>query len=157
VRTAGIVIASTRAAAGQYRDECAPVIEDWLRSRGFEVAGVHVVRDGEPVRRALKELISGRPAVVITSGGTGLSEDDRTPEVTEPFLERQLPGIMEAMRRAGTEKTPAAALSRGVAGTVGSTFVVNLPGSPGGVRDGLSVLDPIIEHICGQLEGRIEH
>jgi molybdenum cofactor synthesis domain-containing protein len=157
VRTAGIIIASTRAAAGLYQDECAPLIEQWLRGRGFDVAAVRVVKDGEPVRRALKELIAARAGVIITSGGTGLSEDDRTPEMTEPYLERQLPGIMEAMRRAGADKTPAAVLSRGVAGTVGGTFVVNLPGSPGGVRDGLAVLEPIIDHICGQLEGRNEH
>jgi molybdenum cofactor synthesis domain-containing protein len=95
--------------------------------------------------------------VLITSGGTGLSADDVTPELTEPFLTRSLPGIMESVRRAGAAKTPMAALSRGHAGVAGTTFVINLPGSPGAVQDGLAVLEPILDHICAQLEGNHEH
>ena len=94
---------------------------------------------------------------MITSGGTGLSPDDRTPDVTLPLLDREIPGIMEAIRRAGAAKTPLAALSRGYAGAAGHTFIINLPGSPKGVMDGLTVLDPVIGHLCDQLEGGHGH
>lgn len=156
-RTAGVVIASTRAAAGVYRDECGPVIQGWLQAQGFAVSDVAVVPDGPPVGEALRAMVTAQPAVLITSGGTGLSADDRTPEETAPLLERELPGLMEAIRRAGAANTPMAALSRGYAGTIGGTFVVNLPGSPGGVRDGLAVLEPLLGHICSQLEGHHDH
>lgn len=156
-RTAALVIASTRAAAGVYQDECAPLIQRWLAGKGYAVQRAEVVPDGDEVRNAIAQCLDGNPSVLITSGGTGLSEDDVTPELTEPFLTRTLPGIMEHVRRAGTAKTPMAALSRGHAGVAGSTFVINLPGSPGGVRDGLAVLDPILDHICAQLEGNHEH
>lgn len=156
-RRAGIIIASTRAASGVYPDRTGPIITEWLTGMGFDVLWVRVVPDGEPVREALAELLAEKPSVVVTSGGTGLSPDDRTPEMTEPFLDRTLPGIMEAIRRAGLEQTPTAVLSRGLAGASNSTFVINLPGSPGGVRDGLRVLETVIGHICGQLEGQREH
>lgn len=156
-RTAALIIASTRAAAGVYQDECAPLIQRWLVGKGYAVQRAEVVPDGPAVRDALEQCLKGKPAVLITSGGTGLSEDDVTPDLTEPFLTRSLPGIMEAVRRAGAEKTPMAALSRGHAGVSGRTFVINLPGSPGAVQDGLAVLDPILDHICAQLEGSHEH
>jgi molybdenum cofactor synthesis domain-containing protein len=98
-----------------------------------------------------------KPSVIITSGGTGLSADDVTPEQTEPLLDRTVPGIMEALRAAGLQKTPMASLSRGHAGIAGETFIVNLPGSPSGVMDGLSVLAPVLTHICDQLEGSHAH
>ncbi|WP_051470743.1 MogA/MoaB family molybdenum cofactor biosynthesis protein [Arthrobacter sp. 35/47] len=156
-RTAALIIASTRAAAGVYQDECAPLIQRWLVGKGYAVQRAEVVPDGPAVQDALEQCLKGKPAVLITSGGTGLSEDDVTPDLTEPFLTRSLPGIMEALRRAGAEKTPMAALSRGHAGVSGRTFVINLPGSPGAVQDGLAVLDPILDHICAQLEGNHEH
>lgn len=156
-RTAALIIASTRAAAGVYQDECAPLIQRWLVGKGYAVQRAEVVPDGPAVRDALEQCLKGKPAVLITSGGTGLSEDDVTPDLTEPFLTRSLPGIMEALRRAGAEKTPMAALSRGHAGVSGRTFIINLPGSPGAVEDGLAVLDPILDHICAQLEGSHEH
>ncbi|MCY0904712.1 MogA/MoaB family molybdenum cofactor biosynthesis protein [Arthrobacter sp. H14-L1] len=156
-RVAGIVIASTRAAAGAYPDASAPLIGEWLASRGFELLPAQIVPDGENVHDALQRMLSQRPAVIITSGGTGLSADDLTPEMTRPLLEREIPGIMEAIRAAGSVKTPTAALSRGYAGVSGRTFVLNLPGSAGGIRDGLAVLAPMLEHICDQLEGSHEH
>ncbi|GAB3538735.1 MogA/MoaB family molybdenum cofactor biosynthesis protein [Arthrobacter tecti] len=156
-RTAAIVIASTRAAAGVYEDECAPLIQRWLADRGFPVQRALVVPDGDAVGEAIARCLEDNPSVLLTSGGTGLSPDDVTPEQTEPFLTRPLPGIMEAVRRAGSSVTPMAALSRGHAGAAGTTFVINLPGSPGGVRDGLAVLEPILDHICAQLEGNHEH
>lgn len=157
LRTAAVVIASTRAAAGTYQDECGPAIADWLYRHGFAVADAVVVPDGDAVGSAIGAALEARPAVLLTSGGTGLSPDDATPEQTAPYLTRSLPGIMELMRRAGSEKVPTAVLSRGLAGTAGSTFVINLPGSPGGVRDGLAALSPLIDHICSQLEGRNDH
>ncbi|GAB3244914.1 molybdopterin-binding protein [Arthrobacter pigmenti] len=157
MRSAAIIIASTRAAAGSYQDECAPLIAAWLDECGYQVSGTDVVADGEPFRQALAKRLQGSPAMIITSGGTGLSPDDLTPEMTVGFLDRQLPGIMEAIREAGRTKTPMASLSRGYAGSSGSTFVINLPGSPSGVRDGLDVLTPLLDHICAQLEGRDAH
>ncbi|WP_415857264.1 MogA/MoaB family molybdenum cofactor biosynthesis protein [Sinomonas sp. G460-2] len=157
MRRAGIVIASTRAATGVYEDRSAPIIADWLAEHGFEVIPAAVVPDGPSVGAALRALLALAPTVVVTSGGTGLSPDDVTPEETRPLLDREVPGIMEALRRAGAAKTPLAALSRGYAGVSGATFVVNLPGSPSGVMDGLSVLDPLIGHLCDQLEGNHGH
>lgn len=154
---AGVVIASTRAAAGVYKDETGPVIADWLLEHGFEALPAVVVPDGDAVGAAVRALLMLDPAVIITSGGTGLSPDDRTPEVTLPLLDREVPGIMEAIRRAGTAKTPLATLSRGHAGAAGTTFIVNLPGSPQGVMDGLAVLDPVIGHVCEQLAGGHGH
>src|SRR4029453_7655433 len=103
-RKAGVVIASTRAAAGIYPDETGPVILDWLTEHGYEPFPVMVVPDGEPVGAAIRALLSQDPAVVITSGGTGLSPDDRTPEMTLPLLDREIPGIMEGIRRAGAPR-----------------------------------------------------
>lgn len=128
-----------------YADETGPIILDWLSEHGFDTfPPTMVVPDGEPVGAALRALLTQEPAVVITSGGTGLSPDDRTPEMTLPLLEREIPGIMEGIRRAGAAKTPMAMLSRGHAGGAagGKTFVINLPGSPPkGLMDGLAVLD----------------
>lgn len=156
-RRAAVLIASTRAATGVYTDRSAPVITAWLTGHGFGVGEPVVVPDGEEVGAALRRILKEAPAVIITSGGTGLSPDDSTPEMTEPLLERTIPGIMEAIRAAGRATTPHAALSRGHAGTAGRTFIVNLPGSPGGVADALGVLDPIIGHLCDQIEGGHGH
>ncbi|MEB7505955.1 MogA/MoaB family molybdenum cofactor biosynthesis protein [Arthrobacter koreensis] len=156
-RTAAILVASTRASAGVYQDEAGPLLQDWLYARGFDVVLAEVVPDGEEVGSALKRMLALEPSVIITSGGTGISPTDATPEQTLPLLDRQVPGVMEALRAHGLSKTPMAALTRGHAGTAGRTFVLNLPGSPSGVTDSLEVLEPIIGHICGQLEGINEH
>jgi molybdenum cofactor synthesis domain-containing protein len=153
-RTAGVVIASNRASAGAYPDRTGPMIGEWLQDQGFSPLPVRVVPDGAPVKEALSGLLAERPGVIVTSGGTGISADDLTPEMTVGFLEKQLPGVMEAVRAAGAAKTPLAVLSRGLAGVAGTTFIINLPGSPGGVRDGLEVLAPLLEHICTQLAGQ---
>lgn len=153
--TAAVLVASTRAAAGTRDDTTGPVIAAWLAERGYR-ANVTVVADAD-VASALDPIIAAGPAVVITTGGTGMSPTDRTPEATAALLDRELPGIPEAIRARGLAHTPKAALSRGVAGTVGGTVIVNLPGSTGGVRDGLAVLDDLLEHLVAQVAGGGDH
>jgi molybdenum cofactor synthesis domain-containing protein len=147
------ITASNRASAGVYEDRGGPLIVAALQDLGFAVDGPRVVPDGEPVEAALREAVAASYDVVITTGGTGISPTDRTPEVTRSVLDYEIPGIAEAIRAAGREKVPTAALSRGVAGVAGRTLVVNLPGSTGGVKDGLAVLAPLIVHAVDQIRG----
>lgn len=152
-RTASVIISSTRAATGVYSDRTGPVIVDWLQDKGFIVADPIVVADGDAVGEALRAAVVGS-VVVITSGGTGISPTDTTPEQTAPVLDREIPGLADAIRRSGLEAgVPTAVLSRGLCGVAGSALVVNLPGSTGGVRDGLAVLDGVLEHALSQLAG----
>ena len=149
------VIVSTRAAQGIYDDASAKVIKQYGTDAGFVVRPPVIIPDGEAVLAVLTELLTQiEPAVIITSGGTGLSPDDMTPEFTAPLLEKEIPGIMEAIREHGRSKTPFAALSRGVAGVAGTTVVVNLPGSPKAVQDGMEVLATVLPHLCDQVAGK---
>ena len=149
-----VITCSTRAAIGVYPDRGGPLIVEALRQWGVEVGDPVVVPDGPPVGDALAEALAGIPEVVITTGGTGLSPTDRTPEATRAVLDREVPGLAEAIRGAGLAAgVPTAALSRGLAGVSGSTLVVNLPGSTGGVRDGLTVLQPVLSHALSQIRG----
>lgn len=153
VRRAVVIVSSTRAAAGIYADRTGPVIVEWARSHDFATDDALVVADGAPVATALAAALATRPALVITTGGTGVSPDDRTAEATAPLLTAQLPGFAEELRRRGAASTPFALMSRGLAGVSGGTFVVNLPGSTGGVRDGLQLLGEVVEHVLEQLNG----
>ncbi len=149
-----VVVASNRAAAGVYEDTTGPLLVDFLREQGFEVAEPVVRPDGEPVGEAIREAVAAGARVVLTTGGTGLTPTDRTPEVTRTLLEREVPGIAEAIRAYGVAAgVPTAALSRGLAGVVGDCLVVNLPGSRGGVKDGCAVLEPMLVHAVEQVVG----
>ena len=151
---AAVVVASNRAASGVYEDTTGPLIVAALRDEGFEVDAPVVVPDGEPVGAAIKDAVASGARVVLTTGGTGLTPTDHTPEVTRPLLDREVPGIAEAIRAYGVAKgVPTAALSRGVAGVSGQALVVNLPGSRGGVKDGLAVVVPLLRHAVEQIVG----
>jgi molybdenum cofactor synthesis domain-containing protein len=149
-----VVTASNRAAAGVYADTSGQVLAEGLHELGFEVEGPHVHPDDvEALTGALRAAVAGGADLVLTTGGTGLTPTDVTPEATRAVLEREAPGIAEAVRRYGADRVPTSVLSRGLAGTAGRTLIVNLPGSTGGVRDGLAVLGPLLPHVVSQLRG----
>jgi molybdenum cofactor synthesis domain-containing protein len=151
---AAVVVASNRAAAGVYDDSTGPLLVDFLTSLGFSCEAPTVVSDGDPVGAAIAAAADGGARVVLTTGGTGLTPTDLTPEVTRPLLDREVPGIAEAIRGYGVgHGVPTAALSRGLAGVRGSCLVVNLPGSRGGVKDAMAVLEPVLVHAVEQIVG----
>jgi len=150
---ARVVVASNRAASGVYADTSGPLLVAGLRELGCEVPDPVVVPDGEPVTAALRDALADGVDVVLTSGGTGITPTDRTPEATRAVLDYEVPGLAEAIRAAGRDKVPTAALSRGLAGVAGRTLIVNLPGSTGGAKDGLAVLGPLLGHAVEQIRG----
>ncbi|WP_329467680.1 MogA/MoaB family molybdenum cofactor biosynthesis protein [Streptomyces sp. NBC_01431] len=149
-----VVTASNRAAAGVYADKGGPLLAEGLAAIGFAVDGPLVVPDGDPVGQALRAGAAAGYDVIVTTGGTGISPTDRTPDATRDVIDYEVPGIPEAIRAEGLAKVPTAALSRGLAGVAGGrTLIVNLPGSTGGVRDGLAVLERILVHAVDQIRG----
>ncbi|WP_436778373.1 MogA/MoaB family molybdenum cofactor biosynthesis protein [Yinghuangia sp. YIM S09857] len=156
-----VITASTRAAQGTYGDESGPIIQQELTRLGFQVRGPVVVPDGEPVAQALRDAVSQHFEVIVTTGGTGLTPMDQTPEMTRRVISFEVPGIAEAIRAYNFDKVPTAALSRGIAGVavvqdaqwVYRSLIVNLPGSAGGARDGMAVLGKVLVHAVQQLQG----
>ena len=149
------VTVSNRAAAGVYEDKSGPVLVELLRSAGCDIVdGPLVIPDGEAVEEVLRDSVTAGYDVTVTTGGTGLTPGDLTPEMTRRVLEREIPGISEAIRSAGAAAgVPSAILSRGLAGTAARTLIINLPGSSGGVRDGMRVLSDILVHAVDQIRG----
>jgi molybdopterin adenylyltransferase len=154
-----VVTVSDRSARGERADTSGPRLAGLVEGAGHRVAHVAVIPD-EPdeIAALISDLCDGRvldpaPDLVLTTGGTGLGPRDRTPEATRATIERQVPGIAEAIRAASLPRVPAAMLSRGEAGVRRRTLVVNLPGSTGGVADGWAVLAPVVEHACAQIGG----
>jgi len=153
IRALAITV-SNRASAGIYPDKSGPVLAELLRSAGCETDGPMVIPDGAAVESALRDAVTAGYDVVVTTGGTGLTPGDLTPEMTGLVIDRQVPGIAEAIRAAGVNAgVPTAMLSRGLAGLAGTTLIVNLPGSTGGVRDGMSVLGAVMKHAIEQAAG----
>lgn len=151
---ASVVTCSNRSAAGRRDDESGRLLAEGLTQCGFEVDGPSVVPDEiEAIQGAIAAAIAAGAAMVVTTGGTGVTPTDVTPEATRPLLDREIPGLAETLRLADRDRVPTSIISRGVAGLVGPVLVVNLPGSPGGVRDGLAVLTPVVGHILAQVRG----
>ncbi|WP_308796943.1 MogA/MoaB family molybdenum cofactor biosynthesis protein [Agromyces silvae] len=159
VLRAAVVIVSDRSARGERADAVGPVLVERLRADGYELGGARIVPDGaDSVEAALRAEIAAGARLILTSGGTGIGPHDRTPEGTRQVLAHELPGIAEALRRTGAEHVPTAVLSRGLAGVAdqpgtGGVLIVNLPGSPGGARDGIEVVLPVARHAIAQLDG----
>ena len=153
-RTARVITASTRAAAGTSADTSGPIIVAGLQDLGLDVSGPVVVADGEPVLAALREAVDTHIDLIITTGGTGHTPTDLTPEMTLQVVDRLSPGLAELVRSYGVANgVPTAVLSRGIAGIAGQTLIINLPGSNGGARDGVAALSPVLLHALDQIHG----
>ena len=151
---AAVITASNRSAAGLRPDTSGPILVEGLRDLGIDVGDPLVVPDGEPVGDALREAVASGIDLILTTGGTGLSPTDRTPEMTRLVIDREVPGLADAIRDHGTKHGIATAvLSRGIAGLADRVLIINAPGSPGGCRDAIAALSPVLLHALDQISG----
>lgn len=151
---AAVITASNRSAAGMRPDTSGPILVEGLRNLGIDVGDPLVVPDGDPVGAALRDAVSSGIDLILTTGGTGLSPTDRTPEMTRLVIDREVPGLADAIREHGTKHGIATAvLSRGIAGLAGRVLIINAPGSPGGCRDSIAALSPVLIHALDQISG----
>jgi len=154
-RTAVVITASNRASRGEYADLSGASLAKGLSALGYEVSGPHVVTDSiDLISEQLTVALANKVRLIVTTGGTGISPTDVTPEATAPFIEKLIPGFGEALRAHSRDKVPTSDLTRGLAGTHGTSLIINLPGSQGAITDGLVIIERLAGHILDQLDGR---
>ena len=154
MRTAIVITASNRASAGVYQDLSGQALKEGLIKLGYQVLDCVVVPDEiDQISNQIKVALNKEINLIVTTGGTGISPKDFTPEATKPLIGKELPGFAEALRAYSREKVPTADLTRGLAGVTGNSFIINLPGSPGAIKDGLVIIERLAPHIHDQLAG----
>jgi molybdenum cofactor synthesis domain-containing protein len=154
MKRAAVITASNRAFKGVYEDRSGQILLEGLQSLGYLIDGVQVLPDDiEKISSAIKSAIKDGVDLLVTTGGTGVSPFDVTPEATAPLIEKEMPGILEAFRAYSRDKVPTTDLSRGAAGVTNKTLIINLPGSPGAAKDGLVIIERLASHIHDQLAG----
>ena len=157
VRTAVVITASNRASAGVYADTSGEILAAGLTKLGYELKDLIVIPDNiSQIQAAIELSLAGKVDLIVTTGGTGVSPHDVTPEATAPLIKKLLPGIPEAFRAYSRDRVPTTDLSRGLAGVTGSSLIINLPGSPGGVKDGLVIIERLAGHVHDQIAG-VDH
>jgi molybdenum cofactor synthesis domain-containing protein len=155
MRTAVVITASNRASRGEYADLSGASLAKGLSALDYEVSGPHVVSDSiDLISEQLTVALANKTRLIVTTGGTGVSPTDVTPEATAPFIEKLIPGFGEALRAHSRDKVPTSDLTRGLVGTHGTSLIINLPGSQGAIADGLVIIERLAGHILDQLDGK---